>query len=113
MAGESIKSGAQGIAGLLGGAVETYGGAVEAVGGELKRPERLSRAAQVLVQSGMGGPGGSRTPPGIARRVRPPTAREIARRLLDWKLPPAAAFAVSAVRYPDEPAIVDEQGSLT
>src|SRR4051794_40724732 len=101
MAGETIKSSAQGLAGILGGAVETYGGAVEAVGGEPKRPERLARAAQVLVQSG------------IVKLERPDTALQIARTLLDWKLTPAAAFAVSAVRYPHEPAIVDEQGSLT
>ena len=101
MAGETVKGAAQGVASLLGGAVETYGGAVEAVGGELKRPERLARAAQVLVQSG------------IVRLERPDTALQIARTLLDWKLTPAAAFAVSAVRYPDDTAIVDEQGSLT
>src|SRR3954447_4563104 len=101
MAGETIKSSAQGLAGILGGAVETYGGTVEAVGGELKRPERLARAAQVLVQSG------------IVKLERPDTALQIARTLLDWKLTPAAAFAVSAVRYPDDTAIVDEQGSLT
>jgi acyl-CoA synthetase (AMP-forming)/AMP-acid ligase II len=101
MPGETIKSGAQGIANLMGGAVQTYAGAVEAVGSEMKRPDRLARAAQVLVQSG------------IVRLERPDTALQIARTLLDWKLTPAAAFAVSAVRYPDDTAIVDEQGSLT
>jgi fatty-acyl-CoA synthase len=101
MAGETIKSGAQGVAALLGGAVESYGSAVESVGGELKRPDRLARAAQVMLKAG------------ILRLERPDTALQVARRLLEWKLTPAAAFAVSAVRYPDDPAIIDELGSLT
>jgi len=101
MAGETVKSVAQGIAGTLGGAVQAYGSAVESVAGELKRPERLAKAAQVLVQTG------------IVRLERPDTALQVARTLLDWKLTPASAFAVSALRYPDEPAIVDERGSLT
>src|SRR3712207_5903905 len=101
MAGETVKSAAQGLAGLLGGAVGTYGSAMETVGDELKRPERLARAAQVLVKTG------------ILKLERPDTALQAARTLLEWKLTPAAAFAVSAIRYPDEPAIIDEKGTLT
>ena len=101
MAGETIKSVAQGLAGVLGGAVQSYGGAVETVGGELKHPERLAKAAEVLVRSG------------IVRLERPDTAVQIARTLFEWKMTPAAAFAVSALRFPDAPAIVDERGSLS
>jgi acyl-CoA synthetase (AMP-forming)/AMP-acid ligase II len=101
MAGETIKSVAQGVAGTLGGAVQSYGSAVETVAGELKRPERLVKAAQVLLQSG------------IVRLERPDTAIQIARRLFDWKMTPATAFAVSALRFPYDTAIVDERGSLT
>ena len=101
MAGETIKSAAQGLAGLLGGAVQSYGGAVESVGSELKHPERLVKAAEVLVRSG------------IVRLERPDTAVQIARTLLEWKMTPAAAFAVSALRFPDATAIVDERGSLS
>ncbi len=101
MAGETIKSAAQALAGALGGAVQTYGSTVETVAGELRHPERLAMAGEVLVRSG------------IVRLERPDTALQIARKLFDWKLTPAAGFTVSALRYPDATAIVDERGSLT
>jgi fatty-acyl-CoA synthase len=67
----------------------------------LKQPERLARAAKVLVETG------------LLRPERPDKAAEAALELLRWKMTPAAAFIVSANRYPDEPAIVDERGMLT
>jgi acyl-CoA synthetase (AMP-forming)/AMP-acid ligase II len=67
----------------------------------LKHPDRLARAAQVLVETG------------ILKVEAPKTAVEAARALLQWKMTPAAAFIVSATRYPDEPAIIDERGTLT
>jgi acyl-CoA synthetase (AMP-forming)/AMP-acid ligase II len=59
------------------------------------------QAAQVLVETG------------IARPLRPDQAVEAAQRLLDYKLTPAAGFTIGALRYPDQPAIVDEIGVLT
>jgi fatty-acyl-CoA synthase len=67
----------------------------------MTRAEQLARAAQVLVKAG------------VVKLERPDTALRAARALFDWKLTPAAAFVVSAERYPDEPAIVDERGQLT
>jgi acyl-CoA synthetase (AMP-forming)/AMP-acid ligase II len=101
MPGETIKGVAQGLVGTLGSALESYGGAVETVGGELKRPERLIRAAQVLLRSG------------IVRVERPDTALRAAATVVSWKMTPAASFAVSALRYRDNRAIIDERGELT
>jgi acyl-CoA synthetase (AMP-forming)/AMP-acid ligase II len=67
----------------------------------LKQPGRYARAARVLIDAG------------VLRAERPDKAVEAARQLLRWKMTPAAAFAVSAKRYPDDPAIVDQQGRLT
>ncbi len=67
----------------------------------LKQPERLARAAKVLVETG------------LLRPERPDKAAEAALDLLRWKMTPAAAFIVSATRYPDDPAIIDERGMLT
>jgi fatty-acyl-CoA synthase len=47
------------------------------------------------------------------RPERPDKAAEAALELLRWKMTPAAAIIVSAARYPDEPAIIDERGMLT
>jgi fatty-acyl-CoA synthase len=77
------------------------GGPLEALGGQLRRPEQLARAAKVLLEAG------------IIRADGPDTLLQAARALLGWQLTPAAAFVVSALRYPDDPAIVDELGSLT
>jgi fatty-acyl-CoA synthase len=71
------------------------------IGDGVKRAELVARAAQVLVKAG------------VLRPERPETALRAARALFEWKLTPAAAFVVSATRYPDEPAIVDERGELT
>jgi acyl-CoA synthetase (AMP-forming)/AMP-acid ligase II len=98
---ETIKGVAQGVVGTLGGAVQSSGSTIEAVGGEMKRPERLVKAAEVLVKAG------------IVKPERPDTALRAAQTLFKWKMTPAAAFVVSALRYPDETAIVDEKGSLT
>jgi acyl-CoA synthetase (AMP-forming)/AMP-acid ligase II len=63
--------------------------------------ERVLKAGEVLIKTG------------ILRLERPDTAARAALKLLEWKLTPAAAFLVSAERYPNDPAIVDERGSLT
>ena len=67
----------------------------------MNRAEQVARAAQVLVKAG------------VVKLESPDTALRAARSLFEWKLTPAAAFVVSATRYPDEPAIVDERGELT
>src|SRR4051812_43369460 len=64
-------------------------------------PERVARAAKVLVEAG------------VLRAERPDRALAAARTLLGWKLTPAAGFVVSAVRTPDDIAISDEIGELT
>jgi acyl-CoA synthetase (AMP-forming)/AMP-acid ligase II len=94
----------RGVAGAVLEAVgsELPGGEpLEAIGGQLRRPEQLARAAQVLLEAG------------IIRADRPDKLFQAARALYGWQLTPAAAFVVSALRYPDEPAIIDERGSLT
>ena len=70
-------------------------------GPDMSQPERLARAAKVLAQSG------------IVGLENPVTAAQAVRTLIQWGMTPAAGFVVSALRYPDEPAIVDEKGSLT
>src|SRR5947209_17749746 len=93
-----------GTAGALierGGQLLPGGEPIEQLGSQLKRPEQLARAAKVLLEAG------------IVRAERPDKLLAAARRLLSWKLTPAGAFVVSALRYPDEPAIVDERGTLT
>src|SRR3954468_22145098 len=67
----------------------------------LKQPERVARAVKVLLETG------------LLRPERPDKAAEAALELLRWKMTPAAAFIVSATRYPDDPAIIDERGMLT
>jgi acyl-CoA synthetase (AMP-forming)/AMP-acid ligase II len=91
----------------LGGAMEQVGqavpgaGSLESLGGQFKRPKRAIQAARVLREAG------------VIRPEGPVKAVEAAKALLDWKMTPAAGFVVSAIRYPDEPAIVDELGTLT
>ena len=70
-------------------------------GGEMSQPARLARAAQVLTKAG------------VIKAESPVTAAKAVRTLVQWKLTPAAGFVVSAIRYPDEPAIIDEKGELT
>src|SRR3954469_21414664 len=84
------------VAGATGGVVDKV---VPFVDGE--QPERLLRAARVLTEAGVASP------------ERPDTLARMLKTLLDWDMTPAAGFIVSAIRYPDEPAIVDEKGSLT
>ncbi|HEX2233010.1 MAG TPA: AMP-binding protein, partial [Thermoleophilaceae bacterium] len=64
-------------------------------------PERAVKAGEVLIKAG------------VLRIERPDTAVKSALKLLDWGMTPAAAFQVSAERFPDEPAVIDEKGSLT
>jgi fatty-acyl-CoA synthase len=77
------------------------GDPVAALGDKLKHPERLARAAEVMVRAG------------IIGADRPDKLLMAARALLGWKLTPAAAIVVGAMRYPDEPVIIDELGTLT
>ena len=70
------------------------GDAIAAVGREMAQPDRVIEAAQVLVGAG------------VIRLDRPDDALRAARVLLDRKMTPAAGFVVSAIRYPDETAIV-------
>jgi acyl-CoA synthetase (AMP-forming)/AMP-acid ligase II len=93
--------------GALGALLEQAGstlpgaGPLEALGSQLKRPEQLARAAQVLLEAG------------IIRADRPDKVLRAARALLGFQFTPAAAIVVGALRYPDEPAIIDEKGTLT
>jgi acyl-CoA synthetase (AMP-forming)/AMP-acid ligase II len=50
---------------------------------------------------------------GVIRPTRPDRALASARALLRWGPTPAAGFTISAVRYPDEAAIIDERGTLS
>jgi acyl-CoA synthetase (AMP-forming)/AMP-acid ligase II len=87
----------------LEGAVKSLAGAagkvVPSVDGD--EPERMLRAAKVLIEAGVASP------------ERPDVLVRMLRTLLDWDMTPAAGFIVSAIRYPDEPAIIDEKGTLT
>jgi acyl-CoA synthetase (AMP-forming)/AMP-acid ligase II/carbon monoxide dehydrogenase subunit G len=50
---------------------------------------------------------------GIIRPIRPDRLFHIATTLVRWGRSPAAGFVAMAAQYPDEPAIVDELGTLT
>jgi acyl-CoA synthetase (AMP-forming)/AMP-acid ligase II/uncharacterized membrane protein len=50
---------------------------------------------------------------GILRPIRPDRLLHIATTLVRWGRSPAAGFIALAAQYPDEPAIVDELGTLT
>jgi fatty-acyl-CoA synthase len=50
---------------------------------------------------------------GILSPTRPDRLVGLAQALLRWGPTPAAGYSVAAARYPDEPAIVDELGTLT
>jgi fatty-acyl-CoA synthase len=50
---------------------------------------------------------------GIVRPVRPDKVVRIARALRSWGPTPAAGYTISATRYPDALAIIDELGTLT
>src|SRR5215212_10992230 len=84
------------VAGAAGGVVDKL---VPFVEGD--QPERLIRAARVLIDAGVVSPEG------------PDTLARMLKTLVDWDMTPAAGFIVSAMRYPDDPAIVDEKGTLT
>jgi acyl-CoA synthetase (AMP-forming)/AMP-acid ligase II len=107
-----------GVRGQLEGLVKSLGGTALGAAGEVAgatsgvvdkavpfvegdQPERLIRAARVLTEAGVASP------------ERPDVLARMLKTLLDWDMTPAAGFIVSAIRYPDEPAIVDEKGSLT
>src|SRR5437763_2251865 len=50
---------------------------------------------------------------GMIRPVRPDKALRSLAALHRWGATPAAAYAGSAIRYPDQPALVDDRGTLT
>src|SRR5829696_8820384 len=89
------------------GLVKSVGGTALGIAGkatpfvEGDTPERLLSAAKVLTEAGVASPEG------------PDTLARMLKTLVDWDMTPAAGFIVSALRYPDEPAIVDEKGTLT
>jgi acyl-CoA synthetase (AMP-forming)/AMP-acid ligase II len=92
---------------VVGGAVEQVARAVpgagplEPVGTQLKRPERVIRAARLLMEAG------------VIRPERPDQAIRAAQAFLSYRMTPASGFVVAAIRYPDDPAIDDELGTLT
>jgi fatty-acyl-CoA synthase len=53
------------------------------------------------------------TSAGVIRPQRPDRALRTALTLIRWGPTPAAGYAMNAVRYPDDQAIVDELGTLT
>ncbi|MEX1143096.1 MAG: AMP-binding protein [Thermoleophilaceae bacterium] len=50
---------------------------------------------------------------GVVRPVRPDKLARMLRTLVRWGRGPAAGYITSAIAHPDEPAIVDELGTLT
>jgi acyl-CoA synthetase (AMP-forming)/AMP-acid ligase II len=50
---------------------------------------------------------------GILGAVRPDRAARIGATFLRWGASPATGIATAAIHYPDEPALIDERGSLT
>ncbi len=50
---------------------------------------------------------------GVIGPVRPDKGLRIAGTFLRWGASPATGAAVTAIHYPDEPALIDERGSLT
>jgi len=50
---------------------------------------------------------------GVIRRTRPDRMLKAGRALLKWGPTPAAGYAASAARYPDEVGLVDERGTLS
>ena len=111
----TLRSSVEAVAGQLGSvvpdplveaaakAVRTVPGgeAVTAAAAELQHPDRIVQATRVLLEAG------------VIRLERPDAAVRAAQALLKLKMTPAAGFTVSAIRYPREPAIVDERGRLT
>jgi acyl-CoA synthetase (AMP-forming)/AMP-acid ligase II len=82
--------------------VHSLGDAIDDSGTEaLSQPERLWKAGGVLVRAGVIAP------------ESPATGVKLLKALREWGLTPASGFVISAIRYPDEPAIVDEKGTLT
>ena len=91
------------VTGAAQAAVEALPGgeALTAAAKEAAYPERIVQAAHVLVRAG------------VVTVERPDEALKAAQALLERQMTPAGGFMVSAIRYPDEPAIVDELGTLT
>jgi acyl-CoA synthetase (AMP-forming)/AMP-acid ligase II len=97
MTDTSVRGRLAELAHALGDKIDDDGGS----GAEMSQPARLARAAQVLTKAG------------VITAENPATAVRAVRTLVQWKMTPAAGFVVSAIRFPDEPAIIDEKGELT
>jgi acyl-CoA synthetase (AMP-forming)/AMP-acid ligase II len=67
----------------------------------MNKVERFKRAGEVLIERG------------VLKLESPGVALKAGKTFLDHKMTPAAGFIISAHRYPDEPAIIDERGELT
>jgi acyl-CoA synthetase (AMP-forming)/AMP-acid ligase II len=91
------------VSGAAQAAVEALPGgeAITAAAREAAYPDRIVQAAHVLVRAG------------VITVERPDDALKAAQALLERQMTPAGGFVVSAIRYPDEPAIADELGMLT
>jgi len=50
---------------------------------------------------------------GVVGALRPDKAARIGATFLRWGASPATGIATAAIHYPDEPALIDERGSLT
>lgn len=50
---------------------------------------------------------------GVLPRMRPDKSLRARAMVRRWGLTPAAAYGLAAIRYPHEPAIIDERGTLT
>src|SRR5688572_7318803 len=98
MAETSVRGRLEELAAALAGKIPGLSGGD---GADMSQPERIVRAAKVLSQAG------------VIKAENPATAAKAVRTLLQWDMTPAAGFVVSALRFPDEPAIVDEKGELT
>jgi acyl-CoA synthetase (AMP-forming)/AMP-acid ligase II/carbon monoxide dehydrogenase subunit G len=82
---------------------------------ELEKGEAVSKDGPGLLQSVEHNVGSIRIliEAGIVRPVRPDKLARIGLALSRWGRSPAAGYVTSAIRFPDEPALVDELGALT
>jgi acyl-CoA synthetase (AMP-forming)/AMP-acid ligase II/uncharacterized membrane protein len=88
---------------------------LENVKGELEAEPRPGEEAMSLVGRVAYGLGGLKvlTDAGIVRPMRPDKPARVALTVARWGRSPAAGYIASVIRYPDEPSIVDELGTLT
>jgi fatty-acyl-CoA synthase len=98
MAETSVRGKLAELARSLADTIDDSGGAE---GAAMSQPERLLKAGQVLARAGVIAP------------ESPATGIKLLRAMREWGLTPASGFVISAIRFPDDPAIVDEKGQLT